>query len=133
QRVLVLAKKGEDPNQVAQQMGKGGAPAAKAPAVPPPPAATSAHAAGSNGQEAPHQQQPQAAQAPVAATAAAQAPGGRVKSTPLARKVAKEAGVDVAQVPGSGPEGRVIRADVENFLKAKPAAAQAAPAGKPAA
>ena len=45
--------------------------------------------------------------------------GGRVKSTPLARKIAASSGVNLASVPGSGPSGRVIRADVDAFLKAK--------------
>lgn len=38
--------------------------------------------------------------------------GGRVVATPLARRVARETGVDLRTVPGSGPRGRVVRADV---------------------
>ena len=66
--------------------------------------------------------------------------GGRVRSTPLARKVAVAAGVEIAEVPGSGPGGRIIRRDVDAFLesggpktkstapeKAQPAAPKAAP------
>jgi pyruvate dehydrogenase E2 component (dihydrolipoamide acetyltransferase) len=61
--------------------------------------------------------------------------GGRVKSSPLARKVAAAAQVDLGSIQGSGPGGRVIRDDVEAFLKdraqaprpsARPAAAAAA-------
>lgn len=61
------------------------------------------------------------AKAPVAA--------GEVRATPLARKMAKDAGVDLAVVPGSGPKGRIYRADLENFLasnQSKPASTAAA-------
>jgi len=61
---------------------------------------------------------------------------GRRKSSPLARKVAAESHVDLAQVRGSGPGGRIIRRDVEAFLSGDPqarrtkaAAARPAPAG----
>jgi len=47
--------------------------------------------------------------------------GGRVLASPLARRIAKDAGVDLAQVKGSGPHGRIIRRDVEG-LKGAPAA-----------
>jgi len=61
---------------------------------------------------------PPAAQAPVAAAApAAPAPAGtsgRVKASPLARKIAKEKGVDLGRVNGSGPGGRIVKKDVEN-------------------
>ncbi len=54
--------------------------------------------------------------------------GGRVFASPLARRVAKDKGIDLAAVSGTGPHGRVVLKDVES---AKPAAA--APAAKPAA
>ena len=44
--------------------------------------------------------------------------GERIKSSPLARKVARENGVDLSQVAGSGPDGRVIKNDVLNFSPA---------------
>lgn len=44
--------------------------------------------------------------------------GGRVKASPLARRMAHERGIDLAQVPGSGPGGRVTRDDVEAFVPA---------------
>jgi len=62
-----------------------------------------------------------AAPAP-AATSATAADGERIKSSPLARKVAAELGVNLAGVTGSGPAGRIVRADVEAASK-KPAAA----------
>ena len=60
-------------------------------------------------------------EAPVVAT---QAPvvheGGKVRATPKARKLARELGIDLAQVPGTGAKGRVHADDVENFKGAQP-------------
>jgi pyruvate dehydrogenase E2 component (dihydrolipoamide acetyltransferase) len=52
------------------------------------------------------------------------AAGGRVKASPLARRIARERGVDLASLQGTGPEGRVLAEDVE-----KAAATVVAPAG----
>jgi pyruvate dehydrogenase E2 component (dihydrolipoamide acetyltransferase) len=52
------------------------------------------------------------APSPAPAPAPAAAPGGRVKISPLARKVAEEKGINPAGIQGSGPGGRIIRADV---------------------
>ncbi|HET9134730.1 MAG TPA: dihydrolipoamide acetyltransferase family protein, partial [Gemmatimonadales bacterium] len=67
------------------------------------------------------------APAPAAAMAAPTAPAapiaeGRVKASPVAKKIAAERGIDLAAVAGSGPEGRVIKRDVEGAV-ATPAAA----------
>jgi 2-oxoglutarate dehydrogenase E2 component (dihydrolipoamide succinyltransferase) len=70
---------------------------------------------------------PQAAPAPAPRAAAP----ARARSTPLARRVADQAGVDVGSVAASGPGGRVTRADVERA--AAPPAPAAAPAPPPAA
>jgi pyruvate dehydrogenase E2 component (dihydrolipoamide acetyltransferase) len=53
----------------------------------------------------------------VGAAAGPSAPGtnGRVKASPLARQLAEEKGIDIGRVVGSGPDGRVIKQDVENF------------------
>jgi pyruvate dehydrogenase E2 component (dihydrolipoamide acetyltransferase) len=59
-----------------------------------------------------------------------QANGGRVKASPLARRIAKERGIDLAQLRGTGPEGRIVAEDVERGQvspAATPAAAVAAP------
>jgi pyruvate dehydrogenase E2 component (dihydrolipoamide acetyltransferase) len=63
-----------------------------------------------------------------AAEAPARAPqaGGRVKASPLARRMAAERGIDLASVPGTGPEGRVIARDLEGAAAQAPAAAPAA-------
>ncbi|HKJ85840.1 MAG TPA: E3 binding domain-containing protein, partial [Spirochaetia bacterium] len=61
-------------------------------------------------------------------TPAAAAPAGAVKSSPLARKIASERGIDIAQVSGTGPGGRVVKADVENFAPGSAAPGASAPA-----
>jgi pyruvate dehydrogenase E2 component (dihydrolipoamide acetyltransferase) len=66
--------------------------------------------------------------APVAAATAAPA-GGRVKASPLARKIAGQTGVDLRVIQGTGPGGRIIRRDVE---AAASAPRPAAPLGVPA-
>ncbi|MFN4061593.1 MAG: pyruvate dehydrogenase complex dihydrolipoamide acetyltransferase [Paracoccus hibiscisoli] len=75
--------------------------------------------------------------APVAgdAKAADDAPkGDRVFASPLARRIAKDKGLDLSQIQGSGPRGRIVKADVENATAgaAKPAAAAAQPEAKAA-
>jgi pyruvate dehydrogenase E2 component (dihydrolipoamide acetyltransferase) len=63
----------------------------------------------------------------------AEFPGG-VKATPVARRMAEEHSVDLTQVGGSGPDGRIRKADVEAFLESAPAAEPAKPAAaQPAA
>jgi len=57
------------------------------------------------------------------------AKGGRIKASPLAKRVAKEKGIDLASLKGSGPRGRIIKADVEN---AKAGVAPSAAAGSAA-
>jgi pyruvate dehydrogenase E2 component (dihydrolipoamide acetyltransferase) len=57
--------------------------------------------------------------------------GRRLKTSPLARKVAAASRVDLGQVSGSGPGGRIVRRDVEAFLKAAPASATAVEPSKP--
>ena len=61
------------------------------------------------------------------------ADGERVFSSPLARRIAREAGVDVTQISGSGPHGRVVKADVEAAVAAGTGKAKAAAAPKGAA
>lgn len=61
--------------------------------------------------------------------AVAQRDGGRVKASPLARRIARERGIDLAGLSGTGPEGRIVAEDVE---RAGATPAVAAPAGVPA-
>ncbi|MBT5264086.1 MAG: pyruvate dehydrogenase complex dihydrolipoamide acetyltransferase [Rhodospirillaceae bacterium] len=72
--------------------------------------------------------------APVAAAAPASAPaaasGGRVIASPLARRMAEQAGIDISGIAGSGPNGRVVKKDVETVIAG--GAPAAAPATAPA-
>jgi pyruvate dehydrogenase E2 component (dihydrolipoamide acetyltransferase) len=78
---------------------------------------------------------PQAAPAP-AAQPAPQAPpiekGERIFASPLAKRLAADAGIELAQIPGTGPHGRIVKSDVEAAIsggvQAAPAAATSAPA-----
>lgn len=62
----------------------------------------------------------------------AAAPGGRIFASPLARKIAEEAGLDLARVAGSGPGGRIVRKDVEDAIRAGASSAPKAPSREPA-
>lgn len=62
---------------------------------------------------------------------AAPSENGRLKASPLAKAIAEQRGIDIRQVHGSGPEGRVVKADVEAFVPGQAAPAQA-PAAQPA-
>jgi pyruvate dehydrogenase E2 component (dihydrolipoamide acetyltransferase) len=113
-------------------------PAAQAPAVP------AASAPQPQAPAAPPPQQPQQPQAPAPQQQAASPPssapvqeGERTFASPLARRVAAAANVNIANISGSGPHGRVIKADVEKAMaspapQAQALAAPAAPAPKPA-
>ena len=112
QPIAILATEGEDVKAAAggaerrqRPRRRPGSPAAAAPAAP---AASPAAA-------------PSAAKAPAAAPAASPAPSpapaanghGRIFASPLARRLAKAAGVDIGRIPGTGPHGRIIARDVE--------------------
>jgi pyruvate dehydrogenase E2 component (dihydrolipoamide acetyltransferase) len=114
--------------------GGGGAPAAAPEAAEPEPAPAAAEPA----PVAAAEPQPVAATAtapppgpapaPPGATAAVPA-GGRVKASPVARRIAAELGVDLAAIAGSGPDGRIVKADVmaaANGSAGRPAAPAAA-------
>jgi pyruvate dehydrogenase E2 component (dihydrolipoamide acetyltransferase) len=79
---------------------------------------------------------PAAPPAPVAAPALAPAPepavaeGGRLAASPVAMRMAAELGIDLRHVPGSGPGGRIIKRDIEEFVKAQ-AKAPAHPVSAP--
>lgn len=69
-----------------------------------------------------------AASAPAALISAAPQSGKRVFSSPLARRIAGQEGLDIAKITGTGPHGRVIKRDVEEALASGTAKAGAAPA-----
>jgi pyruvate dehydrogenase E2 component (dihydrolipoamide acetyltransferase) len=124
QVIAVLAGEGEDAKAAASGAASTPAPKAAAPA-----AAAPAKA------EAPKP----AAATPAPAAVPAQATNGhaRVFSSPLARRMAKEAGIDISRISGTGPHGRVIARDVEGAKDGKglkaPGAAPSAAAGAAAA
>jgi pyruvate dehydrogenase E2 component (dihydrolipoamide acetyltransferase) len=142
--IAVLAEEGEDIKAAAAAAGKGAAP------KPAPPKAASPAPSAPAGAAAPVRAAPAAQAAPQAREAprAAAPPqvlspqrGGReevarpnrVFSSPLARRLAREAGIDLARIQGSGPHGRVIARDVEAAKSGRGIMAPAAPMAAPAA
>jgi pyruvate dehydrogenase E2 component (dihydrolipoyllysine-residue acetyltransferase) len=111
QPIALLLEEGEDASALAKAATAAPKPAAPAPA---PSAAT----------PAPVAQQPAAAPAPAPAPAT----GERVFASPLARRMAQQAGLDLARLNGSGPHGRIVKADIDAALaRGAPAAAKPAP------
>ncbi|MEM7057186.1 MAG: pyruvate dehydrogenase complex dihydrolipoamide acetyltransferase [Pseudomonadota bacterium] len=106
--IAVLLEEGESASDIGDVAAP---PAAAAPAEAPAEAAT---------------ETPAAAPAPAAPVAAS---GGRVFASPLARRIAADKGIDLAQVKGTGPKGRIVKADVEDFTPS--AAAETPAAAKP--
>jgi pyruvate dehydrogenase E2 component (dihydrolipoamide acetyltransferase) len=106
--------------------------------------APSASSAGNGQKSAPANAQPGPSPAPVAqastpqprpaaiAQPATSSGSTRVIASPLAKRIARESGVDIAQVKGTGPNGRVIEADVKNFVATGPAKASTTPTAQPA-
>jgi len=126
--IAVLAEEGEDVSEAAKMAE--GADAAPAPAkAAPAPAPASAPKAEAEQVAAPA---PTPAPTPASVPAPAASEGrARVFASPLARRIAGDAGLDIAAVKGTGPHGRIIRADVEDALAKVVAApvAAVAPAG----
>ena len=121
QRILVEAGKVVPIGEVIAIIGDGAAPAASAsaPAAAPPAAAPAPDAS--------------AAPAPAAPAAPSNGQGDdHIKASPLARKLAAERGIDLRLVQGTGPGGRIIKENVEEFQPGTPASASA-PAPQPAA
>jgi pyruvate dehydrogenase E2 component (dihydrolipoamide acetyltransferase) len=71
---------------------------------------------------------PETAPQPAASAPAPQKSGERVKASPLAKRLAKEKGLDLSQIAGSGPNGRIVKADI---VDAKPQMATAQPVAAP--
>jgi pyruvate dehydrogenase E2 component (dihydrolipoamide acetyltransferase) len=105
--IAIIAAEGEDVKAAASS-GGGAAPAPKAAAAPAP-------AAG-----------PAAAPAPVATAHASS--GDRVFASPLAKRMAEQAGLDLAKIKGTGPGGRIVKHDVEAAVSGGGAKKSAAPA-----
>jgi pyruvate dehydrogenase E2 component (dihydrolipoamide acetyltransferase) len=107
--------------------GAGEAPAAAAPSAP----------AAAPAEPSSPRAVPEAAPPPAAATAptppptGAAAGGGRIKASPLARRIARERGIDLASLVGTGPDGRIVADDVERLASA-PVPAAPVPGAPPA-
>ena len=128
QLIAVLAQEGEDVKAAAAAAGKG-APPPKPPATAPAPSTATAAAP----QARPPAPLPPVASAPRLASTAepvrANGHGNRIFSSPLARRLAKEAGIALDRIQGSGPHGRVIARDVEAAKSGQGLRAPAAPVG----
>src|SRR5215813_9436341 len=154
QLIAVLAGEGEDPKAAAAAAGKDGGGAkppaqqpsgAKPSAAAPSPQPSPQRGEGVPSAPAARPSPPAGPQAPVATfqrgeVAAGEGVrtngGGRIFASPLARRLAKEAGIDVARVQGSGPHGRVIARDIAAAREGKglapaPGPAAAAPGAAP--
>ncbi len=128
--IALLLEEGEDDSALdgvdvsaAPSSGNGGTPpavaepAASEPVVPEP--------------AAPSTPAPQPA-APAAPAPQPAASGGRIIASPLARRMASQAGLDLAGVSGTGPNGRIVKADVEAAIAGDASAASAPAAAAPA-
>jgi pyruvate dehydrogenase E2 component (dihydrolipoamide acetyltransferase) len=146
QLIAVLAQEGEDVKAAAAAAGKGVAPANAPTAVPPSLQPSPQRGEGVAQQAAAPATVPQAKAPPPSPLPSGAAPkelgegakvnghgapagaANKIFSSPLARRLAKDAGIDLARIEGSGPHGRVIARDVE---KAKAGGGLRAPAGVP--
>ncbi len=121
--IAVLLEEGESADDIndapAEKKDKSpAAPAASpAPAAPPPPQET-ADTKTSGGETSSPQKK------------VTSADGGRIFASPLARRIAADKGLDLAQVEGSGPHGRIVKADVEGLSKTDAPQQSAAPAAE---
>jgi pyruvate dehydrogenase E2 component (dihydrolipoamide acetyltransferase) len=134
QPIAVLAGEGEDVAAAASAAPKAAARPTPAPASAPKPAASAA-----DGVAVPRAEAPTALGAlmraglpepsPAPARPAGNGGGGRTFSSPLARRLAREAGIDIGRVQGTGPHGRVVARDIEAARSG--GAALRAPGGAP--
>ena len=126
----ILAGEGEE-IEVGKTIAVIGEPGEEVPAAAPEPEAEEPAAPEPEADEPAARAEPLAAKAeepPEPASAARSENGGRVKASPLARRIARERGIDLATLRGTGPEGRIVAEDVERAEKtAAPGAVAAAP------
>jgi pyruvate dehydrogenase E2 component (dihydrolipoamide acetyltransferase) len=120
QLIGLIAAEGEDAAQLAAQPGKPASGPSDAPVSVNPPVAS---------QSAPPASVKSATPAGPATTQAEPRADGRVFASPLARRLAKTANLDLGKIVGSGPHGRIIERDVRGASAAEPAAAGLAAAG----
>lgn len=112
--IAVLGDEGEDVSDVLAQYGGSAGEADAKPKA-----------------EAPAAEEEPAAEAPAEEAPAVQEAGDRVKSSPLARRMAGEHNIDLNKVEGSGPEGRIVKRDIEALIDQDKPAKAATPAEAP--
>jgi pyruvate dehydrogenase E2 component (dihydrolipoamide acetyltransferase) len=125
--IAVLLEEGEDASAIAD---------VAAPAAPAAPSPSPAPAAPEPTPSPSPAQAPKTAPAPRAAPPPASNghdAGERIFASPLARRMAAQAGLDLAAVKGSGPQGRIVKADIDAALARAPAPAARAPSQAPSA
>lgn len=129
----VLLADGDDASAIDRALAEHGGPAVAAPAAAPAAAGSSAAApAATVATDAVSTAAAPAAAASAAAPSATAVPGGRLFASPLARRLAAQWHVNLLEVAGTGPHGRIVRRDVEAARDRAPVAA-APSAGRPAA
>ena len=125
--IAVLGQEGESPDDVLGKYSGDGA-SSSADVASPAPARDDAEAA-----EAPSAQPVAGDGASAAVQPIAPPADGRVKASPLARRMAQEGGIELASLSGSGPDGRVVKRDVEAALEGKAPVPSAQPVAVPQA
>jgi pyruvate dehydrogenase E2 component (dihydrolipoamide acetyltransferase) len=114
--LAIIGPEGTDVTGIAENFGKGGSqPAAQ------------------QSEDKPSEDKKEEARKAEEAAPADTNDGGRVFASPLARKLAKEKGINLGQVRGSGENGRIVRKDIENFTPSVQQAAAPSQQGAPAA
>jgi pyruvate dehydrogenase E2 component (dihydrolipoamide acetyltransferase) len=113
--IALLLEEGEDKKALASWKPKEAPKAEAAPAAAAPAAGGAAPAAAPAAAPSVAPVASKAPAAPVASAGVATVPGTRAKASPLAKKIAAAKGIDISSVHGTGPGGRILRADVENY------------------
>ncbi|HTM94936.1 MAG TPA: biotin/lipoyl-containing protein, partial [Croceibacterium sp.] len=116
--IATLAEEGEDAMSVKPAKGEAAPAPAAAPAAPAPEPAQAAPAAAPS---APSKESSEASTRPAPT-------GGRVIASPLAKRIAADKGIDLASVQGSGPHGRIVKADLDGAQAGAAPPKAAAPA-----
>jgi len=118
--IAVIAGAGDDISKYSEPLDAKGAP--KAAIAPAASAVKTAGAVVAARSSDPESRSRPAAPAPASAQQVPRAPAtnGRLRVSPVARRIAQERGIDLAAVQGSGPDGRIVRHDVESFAGAPP-------------
>ncbi len=147
QVIGIIAGEGEDPASVGAPADTAPAPQAEAPpkseAQPAPgkpdddvkvsETAQASYARSNEAPDGPAKSAANGAASPAKPNGAAPVEGGRVFASPLARRIAGEAGIDIAAIKGSGPHGRVVQSDVKAAIESGAAKAGVPAAAQPSA